>query len=200
MAVKKVKQRVEIATPIGRINWPFLLKPDVGRQYSDDKYKADIFWLASDFKESGADLKAAVLKVGREFFKDNSLKLSDFKNPFKKGDDKENPGPLEGCIYVTAKSNNKPKVLGPKKDEWNDEQIASIKSGDYVRFILSVFPYSQSGGGVSVGLNVVQFAYAGESIGGGTAASIALLDSINVELDDVTAEDAGDLGDDEEDL
>jgi len=196
---KKKNNSVIGVTPIGRINWPFLVEPDLGRQYSDGKFKADIFWDAGEFKEAGKELRQAVLKVGRDFFKDDSLKLTDFKNPFKKGDDKENPGALAGTIYMTAKSKNRPTVLGANKTEWDLEKIRSLKSGDHVRFVVSVFPYSQSGGGVSVGLNAVQFAYEGESIGGGSAASVALLDEIKVELDDID-EGALDGDDDDEDL
>lgn len=193
------KKKVKLATtPIGVLNYLYLTKPDTGREYSDNKYKFDLLFNKDRWQEEGKPLRQIVIMEAREFFGNPNIKsIKEFKNPFKDGDEKdmekEASKPYANHIYITVKSKFKPKVLGPDKKALSDEQIESLKSGDYGRAVVAVIGYKQKGGGITLALNVLQFARAGKAIGGGaSAASIELLDELEIELDDVDL-DGGDV-------
>lgn len=185
----EAKKKVELViTPVGRMNYVWLSKPDTGREYSDEKYKFDLIFNKDKWKEEGKALRVAVIQEARKFFNNPSIKsLSEFRHPFKDGDEKESKdGAYKNTIYITVKSKFQPKVLGPDKKELAAPDVEKIKSGDYARAVVAVIPYPHKGGGISLALNVVQFARVGEPIGGGAAAaSINLLDELDVDLDNV---------------
>lgn len=188
---KKAKEKVTITTPIGRLSFPYLAEPDSGRQYSDDKYKTDILIPKPVWVEQAKGVIEAVLKVGREYFGNPKLQLKDFKNPFFDMDnDSDCPDFAKGHVRLRAKSQFAPVVIGPKKGTdgrfpvWDKEQIAKIKGGDHARIVCAVYGYPQQGGGVTLGLNVVQFAYEGGAIGQGVTELINSIDEIEVEIDD----------------
>ena len=188
--VKQKKKRYKVVTPIGRLSYPYLATPDQGREYSDDKYKTDILFPKDTFKEEGAKLRKACILCARDFFDNQTMTLKSFKHPIKDGDEKdmtkESNKHYANCYYITAKTDRKPMVLDARRKEMSAEDIAQLKGGDYARVVLSIFGYPHKGGGVSAGLQVVQFAKEGEAFGGdGRQADLALLDDLEVELDSV---------------
>ena len=195
------KKKNLIATPVGRLNFVYLTDPDVGREYSDDKFKVDLLFPKETWKEEGKELKKAVIKTAQAHFGDTGItKLSHLSHhPFKDGDDKnpDSPSskPYVGHMYITAKSDFKPMVVKPDgKTVMSDEEVAKVKSGDYARLVVAPYGYNQQGGGITLGLNVVQFYKEGEALGGaGNAAAMELLSELEVDLGDV------DLDDDEDD-
>lgn len=196
---KEAKKRILVRTPVGQISFPNLVKPDVGREYSDNKYKMDLLFDKATWKEEGKDLRVAVIKTAQEFFGNPKItKLSDFKHPFKDGDDKDpekaSSKAYAGKMYVTLKTEYKPSIMkADGKTEMTEKEVEAIKGGDWARAVVSIYGYSQSGGGITLGLQLVQFWKEGESFGGGSkAASVALLSELQVDLDDV------DMGEDEE--
>lgn len=199
-ATKKEK-RVWIATPIGRMLYAHLTKPDVGRQYSDGKFKLDLLFPKETWKEQGAELRKAVILEARKYFQDDSLTLKDFKHPFKDGDAKdtsiEGNKPYKGMMYITPKCSGDypPTLVGPHKEELTLEEANKMKWGDYVRCVIDVYPYEQQGGGITIGLKTVQFVKPGEPFGvTGKQAAVNVLDDLP---DDILADLELD-GDDED--
>ena len=190
-AAKSAATKVRVRTPVGRFSFPYLSKPDTGRTYSDNKFKVDLLIPKAVFAgEEGKALRAAVLKVGREYFGKPAFKLTDFKNPFKDMDEAEDvPDQLRGHIMIKAKSSFKPTVVSADTTEMGEEEIASIKGGDYGRLVVTVYPYSQQGGGVTMGLNLVQFKQAGEAFGQGKKQILDMIDEMEVTLEDPAEEE-----------
>lgn len=194
------EKKIVCMTPVGRLSFPYLAKPDEGRQYSDGKYKTDLIIPKEIWERDGKTLVEEVLNLARKKFDDPKLKLKDFKHPFKDCDaDKDflakNPF-AKGCIMLRAKSGYAPIVVGPTKDKFDSEEIAKIKGGDYGRLIVTVFHYSQQGGGISLALNIVQFAKEGEALGGGAAKMLEILDEM--EMEDPTSESEDEADDEKE--
>lgn len=193
---EKIKS-VKITTPMGRLSYPFLNEPDSGREFSDNKYKTDFLIPKDIWKTEGKELKDAVLFVGREFFKDKTLELSDFKNPFKDTDKLEkysSSDEVKNCVLLRCKSVYKPIVVGPHKTngQWADlpeEERKKIKGGDYCKLVVAIYPYGTGDGGVTLGLNLVQFVKPGDSLGGGRAAALAQLEEIEIEPDEIDNEE-----------
>lgn len=192
--VKTKKEYVNIQTPVGIISYPYLAKPDTGRAESSNKYSAEIYIPKPVFAKEGKDMVEKILKVAREFFKNPKLKMGEFKGPITDMDATGKPVEdwQKGTIRVRAKAtqDNKPTVIGPRKDEetgkfpvWSDEQVAAIKGGDHVRLICGVYGYTQQGGGIALGLNFVQFAKEGKALGQGRMKQIEALDEIEVTVD-----------------
>ncbi len=163
---KDSKPRIQIWTPAGRVSFPFFSAPDTGREYSDNKYKGDLLISKDAFKTQGKALQEAVLKVGKEYFGDKfDLKTGKYKLPFKDTDkdDKIVNDAMRNCIMVRAKTTKQPTFIGPRKNsdgrfpELTEDEVRAIKGGDWCVFNVTVFPYDQSGGGIALGLNVVQF-------------------------------------------
>jgi hypothetical protein len=189
---KKVES-IQCKTPFGRLSFPYLDKPDVGRTYSNGKYKSDLFISKQDMNSpEGKQMVEAVLKVAREYFQNPSITLQQFKHPFKDVDAMAEESRLKlpeavrtGHILIRCNSKNQPPVLGPDKKELTAEEVSKVKGGDWARFVVGAFPYHQQGGGVTFGLNVVQFKQKGEAFGQGVATSINMLDEIEVTPDDL---------------
>lgn len=191
-APAKKSKAVKIVTPIGRLSYPYLNETDSGRENSDNKYKTDLLITKDVWKKEGKALKEAVLLVGRKFYKDKSLELSDFANPFKDtdvlkkySDSKE----IKGHILIRCKSEFLPIVVNAQKKELSDAERKQIKGGDYARLVVAVYPYPNGEGGVTLGLNLVQYVKPGAALGGGKAAALAQIDEIEIEPDDIDTED-----------
>lgn len=200
-AKAKDKEYVTVYTPIGILSYPYLVNPDTGRQESSGKFSAEVYVPKATFATDGKQLVADVLKIAREFHGDPKLKLADIQNPFKDMDTvKDAQDWQKGKYRIRAKAGVKgmaegdlakyrPTVIGPRKDENGKfpvlslEEVKAIKAGDEVRFICSVYGYSQQGGGVALGLNVVQFAKVGKALGQGKLRAIEELGEIEVEID-----------------
>lgn len=78
---------------------------------------------------------------------------------------------LKGCYWFNATARIKPKVIGPKKDEFTGEfkqlQAGEIKSGDYVHAQVNAYGYDNpKNKGVGFGFAIVQLKQEGESLGG----------------------------------
>lgn len=199
--IKKVPNKIKVLTPPGTLSYPHLASPDEGKTNSDGKYKTDLLIKKADWKEKGKELRQAVLKVGRRHFGDENLQLKDFANPFKDTDALENYSEndrTKGCILLRAKTEYVPSVIGPDKEELSEEDIAKIKGGDTARLVVEVYPYDNDEGGVTVGLNLVQFIQTGKALGQGNAAALALVDEIDPDDMDIDDPDTDDEDEDED--
>jgi hypothetical protein len=162
----------DIVTPIGRLSFPHLAKPDEGRQYSDSKFKGTLL-----LPKKGVDLgplKTAALKCAQKKWP-KITKLDEFVHPFRDGDLKDAEG-YKGCIYIVAKTKRRPKLIGKMKEELDGDHFYG---GCKARFIVSAMTYMLAGKpGVTFLLDVVQFAGDGEKLGGGGSANVDALEEI----------------------
>lgn len=190
---KKAKENKPVVyTPIGRVSYPYLHKPDTGRPESDNKYKVELYIPKEAFQtDEGKALMKVILETGRKFFDDKKLSLKDFKNPFH--DMSTDPKAEEwnkNCIRIRAKSQLEVPVIGPRKIDGkfqplSTEKVKEIKGGDYGRAICTVGTYTQQGGGVTLYLNFFQFVKEGEALGQGNWRQLENLSEIEVEVDSV---------------
>ena len=98
---------------------------------------------------------------------------------------------MKGYMMMRCKNKNfRPFICDVnKKDLTKDEEIATIKGGDWCDLVVTCFSYSQSGGGVTFGLDMVRFVKKGEPFGSGAAKHLNLLDDIEVAAEDFTDEE-----------
>jgi len=203
------KPRITLWTPPGMFSWPYFTEVDSGRQYSDDAYKVDLLIPKPDFLAEGKELQDAVLSVGKDYFgAEFKLKNGKYKTPFKDTDQdvKIQNERQKNAILIRAKSGpnkakNKPAVqpefIGPRRGsqgrfaKLTDEQIAALKGGDWGRLNVTVYPYDQQGGGVTLALNGVQFWKEGEPFGQGRSQLYTTASELEVELEEAGVEDVG---------
>jgi hypothetical protein len=204
------KPRETLWTPAGRFSYPYLATPNTGGKYPDGAYKTDLLIPKPLFKEKGAALQAAVLKVGKEYFGDKFNFKGPWRHPFKDTDedDKTESDAMKNCILIRAKSGpqkdgtgriikpaRQPMFIGPrmnaekKFDPLTAEEIQNIKGGDWGLLNVTVYPYDQQGGGVTFGLNAVQFWKVGEGFGQGRSKLLETAEELEAEI-----EDAGEVG------
>lgn len=118
-----------IVSPKARVAFPNLDKPDTGRQYSDDKYKATFL-----FDKDSTDmskLESAALAVAKKHF-GPKIKLSDMTYlPFRDGDEMEkNYDGFSNAWVIQAKSQNP--VTCIDRDEQNIDP-REVYGGCYAR-------------------------------------------------------------------
>lgn len=212
---KEKKKYVNVTTPIGVGSWLYLIKPDIGRENSSNKFSAELYVPEATFMRDGKEMVATVLQTAREFFNDKKLNLKDIKSPFQKmddlPDDKVQPW-QKGTFRIRARAGRlnppmqesewdqfRPTIISPQKNAdgkfeiFDMDEVKNVKAGDYLRFICSVYGYTNKGGGVALGLNFVQFVKEGKALGQGRMKQLEKLDEIEVTVDDVDdMEDAAD--------
>lgn len=208
MAKKKEQKFYNVVSPIGIISFPYIVKPDVGRQYSSNKYSIEIFVPKAVFIKEAKAFVESCLEVAREKSGNAKLKLSDLKYlPYTDMDKQKSCEDWQkGTIRVRGKASsyacpkdkagNDPKdkppmIIGPRKDPDTDkfpilptEDALKIKGGDTGRIGGGVYYYeSQGEAGVGLGLNFVQFAKEGKALGQGKMKQLENLGEIEVEVD-----------------
>lgn len=197
-------------TPPGILSYPFLASPKTGGKYPDGQYQTDLFIPKPIFAEKGKNLQALVLQVGKEMFKDYSLKSTKYRVPFKDTDTDEDLelDVLKNCIMLRAKAGKKndpknrpPLVIGPRKDssgnfpKLDKDEITVIKGGDWAALQIAIYAYAgnkQIQGGVSFSLRVVQYWKSGDALGGqGFGEALESAEEL-----DTDADGAGNYGED----
>ena len=194
-----------LKTPVERMLWLKLTDDQLERSQKNSKYKVKpggALLIPKDVWKSDPLCKAlrqAVLTCARDFFEDKNLALKDIKRkPFKDGDTMKQTY-CHGHIVLTASNVEFPHVIGNKvSHELTEAERAKVKWGDYGRFVVNIFPYEGDPGGISAGLQLVQFSHPGEAIGGGAEAAISAVDDIQVNLDDLDELSGDDDDDDDE--
>ena len=153
----------KVTTPKGRLSWPYLAKPDVGRENSSNKYNTDLVIRPEDWAKDGIGLKIekAVLDVWNAAFpsqRKDSPKLVPSTIKYIAENDQSVSEEIRGCIVLRGKNSTQPKVVDAQVVEMGQAQIEGIKSGDYAKLFLGVFSYNKKGNkGIAFGLNAVQF-------------------------------------------
>lgn len=143
----------------GRLAWPSLFTPSKMKGAGDDQ-KAK--FQATVLIKSGCDMDAAK-KVASEAavkkFGEVKAKSGNLRSPFRKSE--ENDRLVEAGLaddyplYITARSEGKPGVVGPNGKAVEDPE--QVYSGRWVKVSMQAFGYDTSGNkGVSFGLQNVQ--------------------------------------------
>lgn len=165
-----------VVTPVGIIAYPFLSKPDVGRANSSGKYTVRLYITKDEWKKSAKPLVEAVRAKGRDL-KGKDVTLKEFKHPIydveKLEEEKRNKLPEQlrtGYMFLNCAGKRQPIVKDASLNTLSNEDIDKIRGGDHCRLVLQPYTYPQQGGGVALGLNIVQYKCKGEfAIGGGSS-------------------------------
>lgn len=152
-----------------RIAFPKLFHPEAFGG-GEEKYSAVIL-IPKDHPQI-KDLEKAILEEGKTKFAKQLAKdkwPSTLNNPLLDGDEKAEDYPaFEGCYRVNAKAHNKPLVISPSKERYEEDECP-IASGSFVNVVISIAAYDNVAKGVGIYLSGVQFKKAGELIGGGAS-------------------------------
>lgn len=154
-------KKVLLVTPPGTAAYAWFHKPDSGHQYSNNKYKGTLV-LPGDTDMS--DIEAKAKAVLAEAYPKADVDTAGMF--FKSGDNHKNEE-FRGTILLNASSKFAPQIVDAKRKPL--PKGVEARSGDEVRFVLSLFPYESTekvreGGktvtvtvyGVSAQLQVVQ--------------------------------------------
>lgn len=193
----------DIVTPVGRLSFPHLDKPDEGKKFSDGKYKVTLL-----MPKQGTDfstLRAAALATAQEAFGAQVKTLNDFQHPFRDGDQKAEGKELDGykgCLYITCKSKQRPMVVDRAK---NPIDPKDCYGGCKARLVVTACSYQSTENvrqpdgkvvkqivrGVTFLLDVVQKVGDDKPLGGGRAASVSALPDDDLGPDAVAEAGAG---------
>lgn len=113
----------KIALPEGTLRYPWLNKPDTGRQYSDGKYKTEIVYEAEDAPKITKIVEGIIAKITEATKAATGRKKVIIENPLKEEIDKETEEPT-GRVYLkidgddSAKERaNPPKLFAPHPEK-----------------------------------------------------------------------------------
>jgi hypothetical protein len=155
------QQKILAVTPAGVFAFAWIVKPDTGHKYSDNKYKITLVLPGSTDMSA---IRAKALAAAKQEFPDVSPE--DINLPFKSGDDHKNDE-FHGKVLLTAKSKFQPQVVDSKRKELPEG--VQVRSGDEGKLVINLYPYTKTEKvkegkkvvdvqtwGVSAQLNVVQ--------------------------------------------
>lgn len=197
----------DIKTPLARLSFPNLLKPQVNKDdagNTTEKYNCVLlFPKTTDISA----LKNAVATVAKEQWGDKAaqwIKDGLIKHPFLDGDGPqglskktgERHAGYAGTTFIRCATTLKPKVVDRKVQPIVDPE--DLYAGCYVYAVVNCYTWEnpKNGKGVSFGISLMQVAKDGERLGGGGADPSQHFESIPDE-DDTSGgpapKDAGDM-------
>lgn len=165
---------MQIVTPAGTAAFAFVFRPQKAMQEGkDDQYSLTLIWEKDNPKLDA--LKAAILEVATKKFGAKAkqmLEKGQLKNPLR--DDKDGED-FEGKLSLTARSNEKPQVVGADAEPLMD--LMDFYSGCRARMDIWLYAFDKAGNkGVAAILNNVQKLGEGERKSGRRTASSAFGD------------------------
>jgi len=187
-------------TPLARLSYAKLHTPEKANN-GKDKYSAMLIF------EKGEDLEAledAAWEAAMEHYGSEAKMPSGVKKrklaggsgwPFRDGEDQEGKeGHEEGAQYINVSTyGSAPKVVRKVKGVMEKVEEDEIKSGDYVRVMVSAKGFKVDGNsGVTFYMGNVLFVKAGDALGGGST-------DPNNDFDDDDDSEAEDIADDVDD-
>lgn len=204
LTMKNPKAAVKVSTPVGRLLWLNLAHPrPADAPMQANKYTCTVAWDKKDMTDANKAAMQALVKaiedVAREAYGDPNLTIKDIpQSVLKDGAGMENQPYLADMWVCSSSTNAKfpPAVYGPVKARgaMPVAEIENISQGDYGRAVITVAAYkTPATHGITSYLSLVQFAKKGEYIGGGNPGA-ALIDDLEVEMDDVETETKADTG------
>lgn len=145
-------QKIDAVTPAGVLAYAWIDKPDTGKRYSDDKYKATIL-LPKDGEGNFAIGKEKFAGTVKEFVQ-KLVKIGG-KKLIKDGDahaeEKDKPE-FAGHYMLQAKTKNKPTLVDAKRKPLPSS--VKVMSGDVAKLAITINEYEE--GKFNVYLNAVQ--------------------------------------------
>lgn len=169
-AKAKSSQARRALTPPGLLSFPHIFTPQVfagkdGEPDGDPKYGGVLVW-TPEMKADLSKLKAIVQVAGIEKFGKEQfaklLKAGKIRLPFRNGDEDDVQRYPEGSVYINAKSDNQPQVVGRYKDPATGKaqritDPEELYPGAVVIFSVTAFGYDVRGNkGIAFALNNVQ--------------------------------------------
>lgn len=189
MATKPERKKLVIKR--ARLSYPFLFAPRENK--NDDgtvkkEYSVVLLLDKKAHKKEIALITAEVERVAKD--KWNRVPSGKFKNPLRDGseamdtDTDEVKDGYENCMFITAKSNNRPAVVSKDPSVAADED--AIYGGMYANVVIDLFAWEhpKNGKGVSANLGAVQFAANGERFGAAPVDPTEVFDDISDEEED----------------
>ena len=166
---------MQTLTPRGTAHYAFVFKP--GKAMDPTKPPQYAVTLAFDKAEPKLKkLKEAIVEIAKAKFGAKAgqmLEKGQLKNPLRDGDtDKADDEHFAGKYFLTARSNDKPGVVGDDTEPLFDQE--DFYSGCTARADIWLYAYEKAGNkGVAAILNNVQKLGDGERLGGHRSASEA---------------------------
>lgn len=167
-----------LMSPVCPMIWPSLFVPTKMREQTEDQAKHQITILIP----KGADI--SVLQDGAKDAateKFGAKKVSGIRSPFRKTEEKDKLAEFaeEYPYYITARSKDRPGVVGPSGKAVDDPE--QVYSGRFCRISMQAFAYDTAGNkGVSFGLQNVQLLDHGDpmNVGGGRVSAESEFDAV----------------------
>jgi len=182
MLAKKLSGKARIRTGVCRGSYLHLFEPWAGDSSQDPKYSACILIPEKD-KETIKLIKEAIAEatdLGQQT-KWNGKVPKNLHDPLRDGDEREGDE-YEGHFFLNANSKKKPQVVDK---DLNPVDPDDVKSGDYLSFSLTFYPYATSGNnGVAVGLDNAMLIKEGPALGGSKPKAESDFDDVEIEVTD----------------
>lgn len=190
-------QGVKVTTPLGRLSFPKLFKPEQYQGKGDAKYQATLLF------PKNTDLtvvKKAITQAQVNAFGEDKKKWPKMRLPWRDGDQKEDLEGYAGNYYINCSTKRKPVVIGRDKEPITEE--SEIYGGQYGRFVVVAKVTEASGNYfVSLYLQGYQKVKDGPAFGGGVNIEKDFsdddLDDVDEESDDMGMDDDSDDEDDD---
>lgn len=183
-----------IKTPKFRVSFPHVFKPHKFEDNPGDPKFSVVMLFPKDI-----DLKllktAANAAAAEKWGEDQNKWPKQMRRPFRDGDEKTDLQGYEGCIFVSASSNQKPGVVDGTKERRVIESEEEFYAGCYARAEIRAFAYDVSGNkGVSFALLNLQKLAEGEPFSGKKKAEVVFDDDFELETEglDIEGADGGD--------
>tara|TARA_R110000803_G_scaffold60921_3_gene120508 strand:+ start:5382 stop:6098 length:717 start_codon:yes stop_codon:yes gene_type:complete len=154
----------KILTPKGIAHYPYISKPDEGREYSDGKYKVNLSIPAEEAQPIIEQINA-VLLAGIKAEKDKNPNKKIKSAPIPYSNEVDEDGNETGNVIIKFKSKYKPSVVDAKNNLMVDHNIyggSVLRVGGVVSFYNSAI-----GCGVTIRLGAVQIIEYVEGSAGG---------------------------------
>jgi len=153
-----------IITPQFRVSYPYVFKPAKPMQDGAEPKYSIVMLFESD--SDLALLKAAAQEAVKEKWGDKPPK--GLRSPFRDQGEKDGAGYVEGNVFVSASSKQKPGLIDSKNADIMDE--SDFYAGCWARATVRAYAYDASGNrGVAFGLQNVQKLKDDEPLGAGRA-------------------------------
>lgn len=166
--MKMTDESTNAVTPEFRVSFPAVFQAKLNKL--NNKQEFSLMALFKKGENMDALKKAAAAAVQKKWGTDKTKWPANMKSPFRDQKEKAKNGKLpeghvEGAVFMTFKSDQRPKVVDQNVQEIIDP--SKFYAGCWARASVNAFAYDQMGNkGISFGLNHVQFVRDGESFSG----------------------------------
>jgi Enterobacter phage Enc34, ssDNA-binding protein len=188
----QMSKNSNVMTPEFRVSFPNVFRPAKPMQDGAEP-KYSITMLFKPGENLDALKKAAMAAVVEKWGTDKSKYPKNLRTPFRDQGEKSYDGYIEGAIFITATSKQRPGLIDSANVDILDE--AAFYAGCYARATLRPFVYSKAGNnGVAFGLQNLQKLRDGESLTGRMRAQDEFAPVSDEEIGEAAATGSGAAG------